>query len=795
MNPRPPQNPHRRLWFRVFAATLPLLLVCGLEAGLRIAGYGYPTSFFLETNQSGEHVLIENPKFGWRFFPQSVARAPQPIVLHPAKPAGTIRIFLFGESAAMGDPEPAYGMGRQLERILRARHPGTGIEVINVAMTAINSHVIREIARDCRHCDGDIWLIYAGNNEVVGPFGAGSVFGAQAPAAFTVRLALAAKSFRLGQLLANLRPAARQPIQWEGMEFFLGNRVASQDARLKRVYKNFSANLCDVIRLGQKAGAKVVVATVPVNLKDCPPFASAHRANLKPEELTKWQDLYASGRRAEADQHFADALRAYHQAAQIDSEFAELIFRQAVCELALAQTNTALADFSLARDLDVLRFRVDSPLTGIIHQAAALNGAVLVDAEREFPLHAAKGVPGEEQFYDHVHLNFSGNYLAATLVAAELDRLLPATGGTGAFLKEADLARQLAFTDFDRRRVAEEMRERERQPPFSAQSNFQERDQRWQKMLGAAAPDISEAIWEYRAALAVAPDDWQLRQNFARLLQSVGKRADAIEQWSQVLGQVPQEPEVYFQLGNLALDGGAYSQAAERFRQVLELRATSTEALNGLGLVLAAQGKTNEAIAQFQIALQLNPAYSAARVNKAVLLAKRGQLSDAISEYQTALRLDTNNVAARINLARLLSEQGQKKEALSLYAQALEIRPDNPTAHFDLGNALAAEGRHAEALAHYAAAVQYEPDFADAQYNLGLELARSGNVSDSLPHFAEAVRLRPGAAETHFNYGVALAKVQRFSDAADQFQETLKLQPGHPSAQSMLNRARQLQSR
>jgi len=91
--------------------------------------------------------------------------------------------------------------------------------------------------------------------------------------------------------------------------------------------------------------------------------------------------------------------------------------------------------------------------------------------------------------------------------------------------------------------------------------------------------------------------------------------------------------------------------------------------------------------------------------------------------------------------------------------------------------------------------VQYEPDFADAQYNLGLELARSGNVSDSLPHFAEAVRLRPGAAETHFNYGVALAKVQRFSDAADQFQETLKLQPGHPSAQSMLNRARQLQSR
>jgi len=83
-------------------------------------------------------MLTDNPKFGWRFFPPEVARASQPLFLAAQKPPGTVRIFVFGESAAMGDPEPAYGFARQLGRILQARHPDQTIEIVNAAMTAIN---------------------------------------------------------------------------------------------------------------------------------------------------------------------------------------------------------------------------------------------------------------------------------------------------------------------------------------------------------------------------------------------------------------------------------------------------------------------------------------------------------------------------------------------------------------------------------------------------------------------------------------------------------------------------------
>ena len=788
-----PPSASRRRWFRLAALGLPVLFLLVLELGLRLAGYGYPTSFFLQVEQGGRKVLIENPKFGWRFFGPALARAPQALVLEPKKPLGTVRVFLLGESAAMGDPEPAYGFGRQLQHILQARHPANRIEVINVAMTAINSHVIREVARDCAPREGDLWLIYTGNNEVVGPFGAGTVFGRKAPSLGFVRAVLTLKSFRAGQLLDNLRPHPAEPRQWEGMELFLHNQVPADDPRLNQVYDNFSANLLAVIQQGLRAGAKVVVSTVAVNLKDCPPFASAHRAGLSPADLQRWRELFDHGRKAESERHYRDALAAYEQAAQLDSQFAELLFRRATCELALEQAPAARTDFSLARDLDVLRFRADSRLNGIIREAARVEQVALADAEGQCALDDRAGLTGDDEFYDHVHLNFHGNYLVATLLAAAAEKaLFPSSIAVGPPLPETEVAHQLAYTDFDRRRVGEEMRARLRQPPFSGQSNFAARDQQWSQTLAGIQARAADSVWEYRAALAMASGDWVLRENFGRLLEAAEDKKGAFEQWSQVVEQLPYEPEGYFHLGNLELDRGAYAEAATRFEQALQRRPNSTEGLNGLGLALSSQGRTNEAAAKFRAALELNPGYSAARVNMALLLEGAGDISGAISQYRTVLRTDTNEVAARINLAKLLSAQGKKDEAVALYNEALSLRPDNPIAQFDLGNALAAQNRHQEALAHYAAAVEFSPSFADAQYNLALELARAGRISDALPHFSEAVRLRPLSAELHFNYGVALAKLKQYDRAATQFEQTLQLQPDHPGAQSMLERARQL---
>src|SRR6266851_1090040 len=87
----------KRRWFRVLAATLiPLLVLGAAEAGLRVAGYGYPAGFFLKSRFGGRAVYIENQKFGYRFFPRALARVPEPEVLPVEKAPSTYRIFVFG---------------------------------------------------------------------------------------------------------------------------------------------------------------------------------------------------------------------------------------------------------------------------------------------------------------------------------------------------------------------------------------------------------------------------------------------------------------------------------------------------------------------------------------------------------------------------------------------------------------------------------------------------------------------------------------------------------------------------
>jgi len=780
--------------YRALALLWPILLVGLGELVLRLVGYGYPTSFFLERRHEQRAVLVENPKFGWRFFPPAIARTPQPLCLAAAKPPHTIRVFVFGESAAMGDPEASYGFPRQLERILRAWDTNHAFEVVNTAMTAINSHVIREIARDCAPRQGDFWVLYVGNNEVVGPFGAGTAFGVQAPGLMAVRANELLKSTRVGQWLATLLTRSVGGTEWQGMETFLKYQVRSDSPRLRVVYQNFARNLAAIVEMGRRSGATVLLATVPVNLKDSPPFSSQHRPGLSAAQLDQWDKCFGRGRQAQDERRFAEALAAYQEASQVDADFAELAFRQAVCDLALGQRKTAASHFLLARDLDTLRFRADSQLNQTIHRVAADQGITLIDAEQEAARRSADGITDGALFYDHVHLNFEGNYLVAGLFAAEIENKLSsrASSPSAPSLAEAEVARRLALTDFDRRRIAEEMRLRLRQPPFSSQLNALARDEQWQESLARLEAPPARFVAEYQAATVLAPKDWVLRANFGRLLEAAGDGSGAAVQWQEVANLLPDEPDPWFHLGNLAYDAGSYPRAQDLFREALKRKPDCLEALNGLGLSLVAQGQAKEAIGEFRKALRLSPSFIAARVNLAVALANRGEVPAAMAEYRTLLHRETNNVAARINLAKLLSRQGKPEQALVLLKEASELKPDEPVANFDLANALVAQGRTAEAIPHYQAAIREKPDFADARFNLAMESARVGNLTEALTQLAEVVRLKPDFVEARFNYGVALAKQQRYAEAAQQFQATLQRQPDHSAAKGALERARQL---
>ena len=215
-----------------------------------------------------------------------------------------------------------------------------------------------------------------GNNEMVGPFGAATVFGAKAPPLEMTRLNLAIQKTRLGQLLVNLgrklKGAGASPA-WGGMEMFVGNELHVDDPRKEVVYQNFSRNLDDIVQTGIGSGANILLNTVAVNLKDCAPFASLINSNLPAADHARFDQLFQDGMRAEGQGDLTGAVRQFAAAAQLDAHDAELQFRWAE-SLDGLKDPAAREHFQLACDDDALPFRTDSRLNSIIREEAKKNG-------------------------------------------------------------------------------------------------------------------------------------------------------------------------------------------------------------------------------------------------------------------------------------------------------------------------------------------------------------------------------------------------------------------------------------
>ncbi len=803
--PAPPRRAARMWAFRLAAMLgIPALLLVILELGLRLAGYGYETAFFRPRRIGGKACFIENRQFGWRFFGPRLARTPLPLAIRDPKPPGSCRIFVFGESAAYGDPQPAFGVSRHLEVLLGARFPQTRFDVVNVAMTGINSHVVREIARDCARRQGDIWVVYMGNNEVVGPYGAGTVFGWQAPSLIAIRAGMALKSTRFGQLLETLgrklKPDASPLEEWGGMTMFLEHKVSSHDPRLARVYAHFERNLRQIIQTGIGSGARVVVSTVAVNLRDCAPFASEHRPKLDSPSLETWKRLFQSGCDAQDAGRPADAIAAFHEAEKLDDTFAELHFRWAQAALATGNTNEARLHFRRARDEDVLRFRCDSRLNERTRQAASgrePEGVFFADAEKAFDSGDASSVPGASLFYEHVHLRFEGNYLLARCLADEVVKALPesARSRTSAtnWLNAVECAQRLCWGPCSIREGAAQMLARMADPPFTYQSTHDLEMRRLADEVNGAAPglqpeELRQTAAFHRVFRDLRPDDPWLLENLGQIELRLGNTTNAFDAWQRLVEIRPQHAPARAQLGRCLVLLQRPSEAVATFEELLAEDPDSIPAREGLAYIHAQRGDDQAAAAQHKAILKRHLTYSPSHLALGLLLKKSGTVEEAQRHYRAAVAHPLNTAPARRAIGQICFEEGWLPEAVTNLARSLELDPSDATTHLRLGQVLALQRRHPEAAAAYAEALRWNPGLAEAHFRLAFELGRQGRDAEALEHFAAAARIDPAMWQARLNLGIAAYRQGRMDEARREFQAVLNREPTNATARQYLRR-------
>lgn len=560
----------------------PLAILLLTEGCLRLFGYGYPVTFFVKSGPAGGYTT--NEKFAWQFFSKRTVLKPFLFQLSAQKPPGTLRICILGESAAMGTPDPAFSFGRILEAMLRRQYPESQFEVLNAAMRGINSHVIRLLARECARHQVDVFIVYMGNNEVVGlhaptphsPFWAQSL-----P---LIRAGQWLRRTRLGELLSGALHANTEP-GGQDMESFRRHRLRADDWHRRQNRENFRANLDDIIEAAGGAGAKVMLCTVAVNLKDLPPFGSLHRLDLSPADATRWASLYDSGAQLENQGKFPEAIQRYLDAEKLDDHYAELHFQLGRCYWALQDWEAGRKQFALARDWDALQFRTDSSMNEVIRTEAAKYksaGVRLLDIAQDFAQSdlSEHGVPGRKLFYEHVHPTFAGSYLLAracdAAVLEEFGSRFSTTNRAPQVPGIGQCADDLAYTFYDDVNVNAAMVRLTGGPPFldqldhaRLQAAAEAENQRRLAEFGPQAAQLCLNI--YTAALQRRPEDWPLHFNLALLCQELRRDAQAAEQFQYLVGRFPQVKAFRVGLAHCYLDQRNRSAALEQFKAALRL--------------------------------------------------------------------------------------------------------------------------------------------------------------------------------------------------------------------------------
>ncbi len=771
---------------------IPLIFLGLIEITLRWTGYGHPTAFLLSATQNGRAVFVQNNQFGWRFFGREMARWPQPFSISQRKATNSIRIFVLGESAARGEPQPEFGLSRLLQTLLAGKHPQTHFEVINTAMTAINSHAILPIARDCAAADGDIWVIYMGNNEVVGPFGAGTVFGSQTPPLPLIRAGLAAKTTRTGQLLDSwmrkIQKSALDESVWGGMALFLDQQVHADDPRMNGVYHHFQRNLDDIIHAGQRNGAGIVVSTVAVNLKDCPPFSSAHRSGLSDADKSKWEQLFQAGIIAQTREGYQEAAQLFREAAKLDDSHAEHRFRQGQCAQALGEAKEARIHFQAARDLDTLRFRCDTKLNDLIRRAATNrepDRIMFADAERAFEEMSADGSPGAEFFYEHVHFTFAGNYLLARTIAGQVEKLLPqrvTTHTDTPWPSITDCAQRLACSQWNEAAALNSIIATLNDPPFTSQLGHEAQMRRLETDLGKLSPaiqpaGIAAAIKLCEEALAASPDDPILHSQSASLKMAAGDVAGAEAAIRRELELLPNDQEGWSLLGSILARQNRIDEAKAAFRQAFELGPQGIKSMLNLAAALAGLGKPDEAIHEYRRVLAMKPRCVPALLQIGQVVEKLGRKTEAEDYFQRALTNRSQRLPELIELGNFFQTRGAHENALAVHLDAIKLNPLDARLQLAAGRNLASLGRYEDAERYSTEAVRLSPQFVEAHLLHGIVLWRRNRTSQAEEQFTEALRLRPESLDARLNLGVLFAQQGRKDEALAQLDGVLKRNP------------------
>jgi tetratricopeptide (TPR) repeat protein len=364
------------------------------------------------------------------------------------------------------------------------------------------------------------------------------------------------------------------------------------------------------------------------------------------------------------------------------------------------------------------------------------------------------------------------------------------------------------------------------QSSTSSQQEIQAHSRKAQEALSQNRPDL--AIPEFRAILAIAPNNVDARGNLGVLLFFQGAYSEAVPQLRAALKLRPEIWKIQALLGMAERRTGDPEAARHNLEKAFpNLIENKIRIDTGLELIeiYSKNGELDKAAAIVSTLRGLDPAnvalvYSAyrlysdladeARLSLIVVapksaqvhqmmaheLARQGQAKEAIENYKIALQLDPNLPGLHFELAELMntsSAAGGPEEAEKEYKASLAVNPLDEKSECRLGDIAAQLGTLETAQQHYARALQLQPDDTDASVGLAKVMMSLGQLDKAEGLLKHATAVDPTIALAHFRLSSIyrqtgktedakreLAEYQRYKDMKEKLKtmyRTMRLEP------------------
>ena len=438
------RSKRRRVLFPLIAIVLALVPFVLLEIVLRTVDVGDPTGYvdpfvgfgrahplftLARDQQNYETTRSHQLYFGTQRFSAK-------------KPANMVRVFCLGGSTVRGRPyttETSFARWLQIE--LKLRDPSRDYEVINCGGLSYASYRLARITEEVMAYQPDLIVVATGHNEFLEDRtyqdvkSRSSRGGGIMDWLYSLRMVTLARQLGSGTDVEEARESEKtvesektDESEKTVMEHEVKARLDDQsgyasyhrdDEWQDQVVNHFGHSVRAIITMCDEHKVPLVLVGLGSNLRDCPPFKSELATTLNDSQRTAFQLAYEAGEREEGNPQLA--LEFYRKAEAIDAGHALLNYRMARCFDRLSDQAEQAADYYIrAKDTDVCPLRMVEETYQSLLKVCRETKTPLVDVRVSLEKLTPDGIPGYDQYMDHVHPTIRTHQFIGQRVADQL---------------------------------------------------------------------------------------------------------------------------------------------------------------------------------------------------------------------------------------------------------------------------------------------------------------------------------------------------------------------------------------